>query len=133
MLDGYNNCKFYFNCKKIRSHISVERYNHYFLAKCSVFSITSPLSLFSLKLFFYKSRVTDFSMLQYNEIRSVILFEHIIFLPKDRFSLKDLTGYWDEKAQVSIIHRISSFTSGDSFDNKAFNSSIDGTISPIPS
>jgi hypothetical protein len=37
-------------------------------------------------------------MLQYNEIHSVILFDHIIFLPKDRFSLKDLTGYLDEKA-----------------------------------
>ena len=71
-----------------------------------------------LKIVFYKSRVTDFSMLQYNEIYSVILFEHIIFLPKDRFSLKDLTGYRDEKAQVSIIPRIFSFTYGGSSDNK---------------
>src|SRR5215203_3482104 len=57
--------------------------------------------LFSLRLFFYKSRVTDFGMLQYDEIHSVILLEHIIFLPNDRFSLKDLTGYWDKKPRLA--------------------------------
>ena len=47
--------------------------------------------------FLTKSLVTDFGMLQYDEIHSVILCGHVIFLHKGRFSLKDLTGFGMKK------------------------------------